>query len=83
MPTITGFAMVGIALTALAFFIGCAIFQWLWNCTMPDQFGVKPLRYWVAFRLLLIAAFLFSGGLFRMNLNPPVSNPTVIAAPSQ
>jgi hypothetical protein len=37
------------------------IFQWLWNITMPDVFGLKEVTYWQSFRLLLIAGFLFGG----------------------
>lgn len=69
-------------LIAALVLVGCAVFQWLWNCTMPAQFGMKPLRYWVAFRLLLIAAFLFSGGFFKMNLTPSKDAVTVAVAPS-
>ncbi|MCE7950057.1 MAG: hypothetical protein DYH18_03010 [Xanthomonadales bacterium PRO7] len=50
------------------YFAGAAIFQWLWNITMPEAFGLKTLRYWVAFRLLFIAAFLTSGGFLHFNL---------------
>ena len=46
--------------------LGAAIFQWLWNITMPEAFGLREIRFWVAFRLLLIAAFLTSGGLIRL-----------------
>lgn len=42
-----------------------AIFQWLWNITMPEAFGLRPIRFWIAFRLLLIAAALTSGGFAR------------------
>ena len=52
-------------LTLILFFVGTAIFQWLWNITMPEAFGLKEIRFWVAFRLLLIAAFLTSAGLFH------------------
>lgn len=45
-----------------------AIFQWLWNITMPEAFGLRPIRFWIAFRLLLIAAFLASGSLLRFNI---------------
>jgi hypothetical protein len=45
-----------------------AIFQWLWNITMPEAFGLRPIRFWIAFRLLLIAAFLASGSLIKLNL---------------
>jgi len=53
---------------SLFLFVGSAIFQWLWNITMPDVFGLKEIRYWVALRLLLIAAFLTSGGFFHINI---------------
>lgn len=36
-----------------------AVFQWLWNITMPDVFNLKKIDYWQAFRLLLIAGILF------------------------
>jgi hypothetical protein len=45
-----------------------AIFQWLWNITMPEAFGLRPIRFWIAFRLLLIAAFLASGSLIKFNI---------------
>jgi hypothetical protein len=48
-----------LAVTAALFFV--AVFQLLWNMTMPETFGLKPIRFWVAFRLLLISAFLTSG----------------------
>ena len=39
-----------------------ALFQWLWNITMPQVFNLKIITFWQAFRLLLIAAFLFGAG---------------------
>jgi hypothetical protein len=48
--------------------LGTAIFQWLWNITMPEAFGLKEIRFWVAFRLLLIAGFLTSGSFVNFNL---------------
>lgn len=50
-------ASVAIVLTLLATFI----FQWLWNITMPEVFGLREIRFWVAFRLLLIAGLLTGG----------------------
>lgn len=41
------------------FLLIAALFQWLWNITMPDVFNLKKINYWQAFRLLLIAALLF------------------------
>jgi hypothetical protein len=48
--------------------LATAIFQWLWNITMPETFGLRELRFWVAFRLLLIAGFLTSGSFVNFNL---------------
>ena len=45
-----------------------SIFQWLWNITMPEVFGLKRIGFWVAFRLLLIAGFLTSGSFINFNL---------------
>ena len=45
-----------------------ATFQWLWNITMPEVFGLNPLSFWQAFRLLLIALFLTSGGFIKIQL---------------
>jgi hypothetical protein len=59
-------AIVAISLVLLVL-LGIGIFQWLWNITMPQVFGLKPIGYWVAFRLLLIAGFLTSGGFLRFS----------------
>jgi hypothetical protein len=57
-------ALVVIFLVLLA----TAIFQWLWNITMPEAFGLRRIGFWVAFRLLLIAGFLTSGSFINFNL---------------
>jgi len=41
-----------------------ALFTWLWNITMPEVFGLKEITFWQAFRLLLLAGFLFGAGSF-------------------
>lgn len=48
--------------------IGTAVFQLLWNLTMPQVFGLRQIGFWVAFRLLLMAGILSSGGLVKFNL---------------
>ncbi len=48
-----------IPLYIVAFLILVGIFQWLWNITMPQVFNLRMIRYWQAFRLLIIAGFLF------------------------
>jgi hypothetical protein len=64
--------MVPIFLIAIILIFGplvlTAIFQWLWNITMPEALGLRPIRFWIAFRLLLIAAFLASGTLIKFNI---------------
>lgn len=39
-----------------------ALFRWLWNITMPQVFNLNTVTFWQAFRLLLIAGFLFRAG---------------------
>ena len=53
--------MLVIAIVIVVFFLIVALFQWLWNTTMPDVFGVNAVTYWQGFRLLLLAALLFGG----------------------
>ena len=48
--------------------IGTALFQLLWNLTMPQVFGLRQIGFWIAFRLLLMAGILTSGGLVKFNL---------------
>ena len=48
--------------------IGTAIFQWLWNITMPEVFDQKDITFWQAFRILVLAGFLFGAGSF-VNIN--------------
>ena len=50
-----------LALVVLVFFVVVALFQWLWNITMPDVFELRQVTFWQAFRLLLLAAILFGG----------------------
>ncbi len=40
-------------------FIVPALLQWLWNMTIPELFGSKEIRYWQAFRLIIICQILF------------------------
>ena len=44
-----------------------AIFQWLWNITIPGIFKLREISFWEAFRLLLISGFLFGGQFIRFN----------------
>jgi len=60
------FVLVTIVLIGL--FITSAIVQWLWNMTMPEALKTPPIRYWVAFRIVLIGTLITSGGLFRIDV---------------
>jgi uncharacterized membrane protein len=46
--------------TAL-FLVFLHLFQYLWNITMPEVFGLKQITYWQGFRLLLLSAMMFGG----------------------
>ena len=37
------------------------LMQWLWNTTIPQVLGLKPVTYWQAVRLLVIGFLLFGG----------------------
>jgi len=50
-----------IFIAAGLFFLGALLLQYLWNTTIPELFNLKPVTYWQAFRLLLIASLLFGG----------------------
>jgi hypothetical protein len=55
--------IVVIPIVVAVFFLVTVVFQLLWNITMPEVFGLKPVRFWQAFRMLLIAGFLFGWGI--------------------
>ena len=52
----------GILLILILIPLVVALFQWLWNITMPQVFNLNTVTFWQAFRLLLISAFLFNSG---------------------
>lgn len=58
-PLMIGFAILA-ALVLLP--LAIALFQWLWNITMPQVFDLKIITSWQTFRLLLIASFVFGSG---------------------
>ncbi len=53
-----------IPLGIILFFIMVAIFQWLWNITLPQVFNLRVITYWQAFRILLLSGFLFGSSQF-------------------
>lgn len=58
-PEPDGFLMLGLGLGIVAAIILIQflafLFQWLWNKTLPELFGWKPIRFWQSVRLLLLA----------------------------
>jgi hypothetical protein len=54
------FSLVFIGVIVLIFLLP-ALLMWLWNMTMPEVFRLPEIRYWQAFRLLIIASLLFGG----------------------
>ena len=57
-----GGLLIMISLIIVVFMVIVLIFQLLWNSTMPQVFKLGQITFWEAFRLLLIAGFLFRGG---------------------
>lgn len=57
-------SLMPIIIAIIAFIVLIAIFQWLWNITMPQVFNLRSITYWQAFRILLIAGLLFGGSNF-------------------
>ena len=56
------FGLLFFALFAVAVFaLVVALMQWLWNITIPEVFGLNQIKFWQAFRLILIAWILFGG----------------------
>jgi len=53
-----------IILLPIVITIVTAIFQLLWNSTMPEVFSLKEITLWQAFKLLLLGGFLFGAGSF-------------------
>jgi hypothetical protein len=58
-------ALVGIVFVVL--FVVPLIFQLLWNITVPEIFGLPTIRYWQAFRLLLMASMIFGANYAHFN----------------
>ena len=51
-----------IAGAALVYGFG-QLFVWLWRQTIVDIFGVKPISFWQAWGLILLAQFLFKANM--------------------
>jgi hypothetical protein len=59
-----------VSLAIMIVFFVPTVFQFLWNITVPELFGLRTIRYWQAFRLLLMASMIFgAGGFLHFNFN--------------
>jgi hypothetical protein len=58
---LVGMGVLGVPVMFAVFAIGIALLQWLWNITIPEVFGLNQIKFWQAFRLILIAWILFGG----------------------
>jgi hypothetical protein len=61
---IVGWVMLGVTLAVLFAFVFGILVQWLWNKLMPAIFNLKPITYWQAVGLIILAKLFFgaSGG---------------------
>lgn len=59
-PTVTLLNFIILAIFIV--FVLSGLLMWLWNITIPELFGLRPITYWQAFRLFIIASILFGGG---------------------
>jgi hypothetical protein len=59
-------------------FIAAAVLKWLWNITLPELFGFKTVRYWQAFRLMIIAQLFFGPSFFSLTSPPPRSPSSIM-----
>lgn len=50
-----------VALIAVILSAASAVVMFLWNAVLPDVTGVKPLTFWKAMGLLVLAKILFGG----------------------
>jgi len=51
-------------IAAVAFFFGIGnLVKWLWRVTLVDIFAIKPISFWQAWGLLLLAQFLFKANM--------------------
>jgi uncharacterized membrane protein len=78
--TIIG-GLIGLLIALVLIAIFAVIFQWLWNTTMPEVFGLKTLTFWQAIKILIIAGILF-GGHRVVYTDLPTETPAESASPA-
>ena len=65
--------IVGLAIGAFLLFLLGFVLRYLWNTTLPEVLGVKPITTWQAIKILFIASILFGG--HRVVSAPPDPTP--------
>ncbi len=60
--------IISVVVAVVLLFVFTQLLEYLWNTTMPQVFNLKLITFWQAFRLLLIASLLMSGGIIHYNL---------------
>jgi hypothetical protein len=65
-------APLGVVAAAGAFIGLGFLVAWLWRVTLGDIFGVKPISFWQAWGLVLLAQILFKANMHRNVLVRPM-----------
>ena len=53
--------LAGLALGLVFLVVLGVVLQWLWNTTLPEVLGVRPVTLFQSIKILLIASILFGG----------------------
>lgn len=72
--------IVGLVIGVVALFLLGVVLRWLWNTTLPDVIGVKPITTWQAVKILFIASILFGGHRVITTPAAPPPEPAKAAA---
>lgn len=75
----------GLLLGVLVLLLLGFVLRWLWNDTLPEIAGLKPITTIQAVKLIFIAAILFGGHRFVtvQTTTGPAPGPGAIAAPDR
>ncbi len=71
-------AVIGLIIGLAALALLALILRWLWNSTLPELFGIKPVTTWQAVKIMLITSLLFGGHrvITEKPLHESVGEPT-------
>jgi hypothetical protein len=74
--------VIGLAIGIVVLIILGLILKWLWNTTLPDVLGVKPVTTVQAIKILFISSILFGGyRVVETQVEPSTEPPA--AAPAE